>query len=93
MIDEFWKSSNCINKHGLEMPDITYCQAKRRRPRELPSENVLKVKRFTIQKITELLSILFLLYTTTEYVELPDLVLSLLILFTAGRVGQSSMLT
>ena len=65
-----------------------------RRPQELPSEeDVTTVKKYSLEKMNELLSDEFLIWTETEYVQLRDLVVCRLILFNARRVGEPSRLT
>ena len=64
------------------------------RPQELPSEtDVQKVKQYTLQSMSELLDDEYLMWTSKEYIELRDLIVSRLILFNARRVGEPSRLT
>ena len=68
-------------------------QMKLRRPEELPPEQeVTKLRNYTVTRMQELVSDQYLHWTSQEYIELRDLVVSRLTLFNARRGNEPSRL-
>lgn len=68
-------------------------QVKLRKPQEMPGEDDLKnIKGYTLQRIQDLTTDSFYLYSKKEYVELRDLVVTRLTIFNARRGGEPARL-
>ena len=69
-------------------------QTKLRRPDKLPTEeDCHRLRQYTLNRVSHLISDEYTLWTATEYCELRDLVLSRVTLFNARRGGEPARLT